>query len=74
MSCFFRYFSFIPVEAAVILKNFIIDVPIVPVYFSSLPRILSAAVLPCLFAGPAKGTNAFCPVIAFLISITSPAA
>ena len=45
-----------------------------PLYATLSPAILSAAILPCLFAGPASGIAVFCLFIKSTTSIASPTA
>jgi hypothetical protein len=61
MFCFFKILSLLPVRATVMSNTLTMDVPWVPLYFDVLPQILSAAIRPCLFAGPARGISAALP-------------
>ena len=58
-------FSLIPVVAAVMSKILITDDPWEPSYELLRPHILSAAIRPCLLAGPASEIRASSPVTKF---------
>jgi len=64
----------VPTLAAVKSKTFRTEVPCEFLYADSIPHILSAIILPCLFAGPASGIRVFSPVTKSLISTPSPPA
>jgi len=75
MFSFFKAFSDKPVEATVRSNTFAIAVDIEPLYSLLLPNtILSAAILPCLFAGPARYVIVGFFVIGCGNSIASPIA
>ena len=66
--------EFNPVNAQVRPNTFITDEPCPPAYTLGLPQMLSAAILPCLLAGPASENSASAPVTIFFICTASPTA
>ncbi len=74
MPAAFALFSFSPVVATVISNSFSTAEPCVPLYSEAIPAILSAAMRPCLFAGPARGINAGVFAMKSSASAASPTA
>ena len=67
-------FSLRPVAAAVSPKACTTEVPCVPLKTLGRPQMLSAAMRPCLLAGPASGMQAGRPETLLRISTASPTA
>ena len=67
-------FSLIPVDAAVMSNTLMTDDPWEPMYVDGIPQMLSAAMRPCLLAGPANAMRASSPVTEFTTWTASPTA
>ena len=74
MPAAFAVFSLSPVVATVMSNTLITDEPWEPLYSLGIPQMLSAAILPCLFAGPASEMTASVPETNSLTCTASPTA
>ena len=74
MPACFAVFSLTPVVAMVISNTLMTELPWEPGYRLSPPQMLSAAMRPCLLAGPARERRVSCPVTKCFTCTASPTA